>query len=179
MILRGHLATDLEDSATMWGDPEVVRLISGQTATVTQSWSRILTYAGLWHHFGYGYWAVCDKVSGNFLGEVGFADFKRDLDMNMNCVPEVGWAFHTQAQGLGYALEAVRGILDWSDKNLSDRTTFCILHPSHDRSLTLAKKVGFMVEITGKKAGMEVLVMSRPRGGRPIASAPPLGALRK
>lgn len=165
LIIRGHTISDFENSASMWADPEVVRLISGQTATETQSWGRILTYAGLWHHLGYGYWAVCEKTSGTLLGEVGFADFKRALKMTVNGVPEIGWAFRTEAQGRGYALEAVTRILEWSDQNLRYPTTYCIFDPSHKRSLKLAEKVGFIKETTGQNAGKDVLVMSRSRDG--------------
>lgn len=165
LIIRGHTVADFEDSSAMWADPDVVRLISGQTASKAQSWSRMLTYAGLWHHLGYGYWVVCDKSSGIFLGEVGFADFQRALEPPVSGVPEIGWAFRTQAQGRGYAVEAVRRILEWSDRYLSRPTTFCIFDPTHQRSLKLAEKAGFTIAATTQNAGKGVVVMSRPRGG--------------
>ncbi|MXQ09793.1 GNAT family N-acetyltransferase [Alphaproteobacteria bacterium GH1-50] len=165
LILRGHTSSDCIHSAAMWADPEVVRLISGQTATEAQSWGRILNYAGLWHHLGYGYWAVFERSSDAFLGEVGFADFKRALVAPVSGVPEIGWAFRTAVQGQGFAIEAVRRIVAWADQSLPHPETFCIVDPKHERSLSLATKVGYEVASTGKNAGKDVLIMSRPRRG--------------
>ena len=58
----------------------------------------------------YGFWVVTDKVSGAFLGEVGFADFKRDLTPPLG-VPEIGWALMPHAHGKGLATEAVQAAL--------------------------------------------------------------------
>ena len=138
-------------------------MISGQVATKEQSWKRLLSYAGLWHHLGYGYWAVCDKSSGAFLGEVGFADFKRSFAVPVGGVPEIGWAFRTQAQGQGYALEAVRRIVAWADGTLPHQTTYCIFDPDHARSLKLAEKVGYSLIATGHTGEKAVLVMGRSR----------------
>lgn len=159
LMLRGHTTQDIEASAAMWADPEVVRLISGQPSTEAQSWSRVLTYAGLWHHLGYGYWAVFDKSTGVFRGEVGFADFKRGIDEGG--APEIGWAFRTDAQGQGYAIEAVNRILEWADESLDSAETFCIFDPAHSRSLKLAEKVGYSFRSEGQKDNKKVLVMSR------------------
>lgn len=163
LIIRGHTPTDIEASATMWSDPEVVKLISGQPSTKAQCWSRILTYPGLWHHLGYGYWAVCEKSSQEFLGEVGFADFKRELEPPVGGVPEIGWAFQTSAQGKGYAIEAVRRILAWADQSLEAAKTYCIFDPEHARSMKLAEKVGYEMEATAQNNDKDVLIMSRVR----------------
>ncbi len=163
LIIRGHTPADIEASATMWSDPEVVKLISGQPSTKAQCWSRILTYAGLWHYLGYGYWAVCDKGSKEFLGEVGFADFKRELTPPVGGVPEIGWAFQTRAQGNGYAIEAVRGILEWSDRSLEAAKTYCIFDPDHARSMKLAEKAGYEMEAKAQNPDKDVLIMSRER----------------
>ncbi len=163
LIIRGHTPSDIEASATMWSDPEVVKLISGQPSTKAHCWSRILTYAGLWHYLGYGYWAVCEKGSEDFLGEVGFADFKRELVPPVGGVPEIGWAFQTHAQGKGYAIEAVLRILEWADQSLEATKTYCIFDPEHARSMKLAEKVGYQLKAKAWNNDKDVLIMSRER----------------
>ncbi len=63
----------------MWADPEVTRYIGGKPLTEEESWARLLRYVGHWSLLGFGYWVVEEKTTGNFIGEVGFADYKRDL----------------------------------------------------------------------------------------------------
>ena len=77
--LRGHRLDDSVHSAAMWADPEVTRYIGGKPLTEEESWARLLRYVGHWSLLGFGYWLVEEKMTGNFIGEVGFADYKRDL----------------------------------------------------------------------------------------------------
>jgi RimJ/RimL family protein N-acetyltransferase len=56
----------------------------------------------------YGYWAVEEKTSGRYVGELGFADFKRDIVPSIEGMPELGWALVPQFHGKGYATEALR-----------------------------------------------------------------------
>ena len=79
-MLRGHTAADLDAIAAMWADPEVTRHITGVPSTREESWARLLRYAGLWPLLGFGYWLVEDRATGRFLGEVGFANFQRDIE---------------------------------------------------------------------------------------------------
>src|SRR5579872_7110534 len=73
--LRGHRLEDFEACAAVWADPAVVRYISGKPSTRTQSWLRMLAYGGHWQHVPFGYWAVEEKKTGRYIGDVGFADF--------------------------------------------------------------------------------------------------------
>jgi RimJ/RimL family protein N-acetyltransferase len=91
--LRAHRAEDFEDSAGMWSDPVVVRHIGGRPQSPEEVWTRLLRYAGLWSLLGYGYWIAHDRETGRFLGEIGFADYKRDIEPSLGAVPECGWAF--------------------------------------------------------------------------------------
>ena len=96
----------------MWADPEVTRYIGGTPLTEEESWARLLRYVGHWSLLGFGYWVVEEKTTGNFIGEVGFADYKRDLP-SLKDLPEIGWVFSSQASGKGYATEAVRAASAW------------------------------------------------------------------
>src|SRR5919198_4635363 len=77
--LRAHQAADLDACAAMWADPLVTRHIGGRPFSREETWSKILRYAGHWALTGFGYWAVVDKASGTYIGEGGFADFKREV----------------------------------------------------------------------------------------------------
>ncbi len=79
LVLRGHRLDDFPDALAMWSDPDVTRFIGGVPSTEQQVWSRMLSYAGHWSLPGFGYWAVEEAASGAFIGELGFANFKRDI----------------------------------------------------------------------------------------------------
>src|SRR5688500_3429452 len=101
LVLRAHALSDFDAAVAMWADPVVVRYTIGQPSTAQRTWLRLLTYLGHWDLMGYGYWAVEEKATGRFIGEVGFADFKRGLDPSIEGVPELGWVLAPHAHGKG------------------------------------------------------------------------------
>lgn len=127
----------------MWADPLVTRFIGGRASTPQQTWSRLLTYLGHWQVLGYGYWAVEEKSSGAFIGEAGFADFKRDIVEAMRNAPEIGFAFVSSAHGKGYATETVRAILQWGDEHLTSKRTVCLVNEENAPSLRVVEKAGY------------------------------------
>jgi RimJ/RimL family protein N-acetyltransferase len=140
--LRGHRVEDFVQCAAMWAEAEVTRYIGGRPYTEEESWARLLRYAGHWSLLGFGYWVVEEKSTGNFIGEVGFADYKRDLPP-LRGIPEIGWAFTTQARGKGYATEAVRAVVGWGDAHFSAPRTACIIHPENLASMRVAEKCNY------------------------------------
>ncbi len=122
----------------MWADPYIARYIGGRPSTCEQTWSRMLRYAGLWALLGYGYWAIEETATGRFVGEVGFADFKRGLEPPINNVPEAGWVIATAMQGRRYASEALAAALTWADAHLVHEHTVCLISPENEPSLRLA-----------------------------------------
>ena len=143
LILRLHRPEDLPASAAMWADPVVVRHIGGRPFTAEEVWSRLLRYAGLWAILGFGYWAVEDKAGGDFAGEVGFADFRRDLTPSFDGAPELGWVLASRFHGKGYATEAVKAAVTWGETHLKSRRTVCIIDPGNTASIRVATKCGF------------------------------------
>lgn len=143
LVLRAHTLDDLADSAAMWANHDVVRYIGGRPFSDMESWSRLLRYTGHWALMQYGYWVIEDRQSGQFLGEAGFADHRRETQPSMGGRPEAGWALAPHAQGRGYAREALECMFLWADDNLKSLSTVCIIHPDHARSVRLAREFGF------------------------------------
>lgn len=141
--MRAHRMSDLDDAAKMWSDPDVVRHIGGRPFTRDEVWHRLLRYLGHWEMLGYGYWAVEERRTGQFVGEMGFADWKRPSLSHYPGVPECGWVLVPAAQGRGLASEGLRAIVDWGDVHLR-RSTICIITPENQASIKLAERVGFL-----------------------------------
>jgi RimJ/RimL family protein N-acetyltransferase len=161
LILRPHRAEDFDDLAAMWADPGVTRFIGGRPSTPEESWARLLRYGGLWGLLGLGYWAVRDRATGRFVGDVGFADFHRGLDFAG--APEAGWVLAPWAHGRGLAGEAVRAALAWADARGWARSV-CIIDPDNAPSLRLAGGCGYQEagRITYKDHPVILLERLRP-----------------
>ena len=161
--MRPHKAEDFDDVAAMWAEPAVVRHISGKPSTRRDSWTRLLRYIGHWSALGYGYWAVIDKQTSAFLGEVGFADFKRELDPSLAGMAEIGWVLRPSAHGRGLATETVCAAVAWGDAHLPQDRTFCLIDPDHAASIRVAEKVGYELLARTTYQGQPALALARGR----------------
>jgi len=141
--LRGHRLDDFAACAAMWADPIVTRHIGGQPLSEEESWSRLLRYAGHWALLGFGYWVVEERATGVFIGEVGFADWKRSLEPSLGEMPEIGWVFASRSHGKGYATEAVRAATAWGEEHFGASRTACIIDPENLASIRVAEKCGY------------------------------------
>lgn len=164
LTLTAHAPDDFEDCASMWADPEVVRHIGGRPSSAQETWGRMLRYAGMWALLGHGYWVVRERGSGRFVGEVGLADFRRETEPPVPRVPEAGWALASWAHGRGFATEAVRAALAWSDAHVAAPRTVCFITPDNAASVRVAEKCGYRGLGTTVCMGAETLVFARPRG---------------
>jgi GNAT superfamily N-acetyltransferase len=54
-----------------------------------------------------------DRETGRFVGEVGFADFRRAITPALGDRPEAGWILSPSAHGRGFAREAMDAALGW------------------------------------------------------------------
>jgi len=141
--LRGHRLADFADCATMWADPIVTRHIGGKPFSREEVWARMLRYVGHWAWLGFGYWAVEEKATGELVGELGFADYKRDIQPSIEGTPELGWALASRVHGKGYATEAVREAITWGDEHFGRVRTVCLIHPENVASIRVAEKSGY------------------------------------
>jgi RimJ/RimL family protein N-acetyltransferase len=143
LTLRGHRLDDFLPCAAMWADPAVSRQLGRKPFTEEESWTRLLRYVGHWSLLGFGYWVVEEKASGKFAGEVGFADYKREMESPVKELPEIGWVLPVWAHGKGYATEAARAALLWGDEHFSPPRTTCIVSPDNLPSIRVAEKCGY------------------------------------
>lgn len=141
--LRGHRLDDFKHCAAMWAEAKVTQYTTGKPLSGEESWRRLLGYVGHWSLLGFGYWVAEEKATGNFVGEIGFADYKRDLEPSLKDIPEIGWVLVSRAHGKGYATEAVRAALAWGDAHFVKARTACIISPENLASIRVAVKCGY------------------------------------
>lgn len=141
--LRGHRAEDHGPATEIWGDPRGVQHITGTPLGAHEVWIRMLRYAGLWDFLGYGYWAVEERASGDYIGQMGFADFRRGIKGLGEHGPEAGWVLHPGWAGRGLTTEGMAAACAWLDAEVGSAESFCIIGPENTASIRVAEKLGY------------------------------------
>src|SRR5581483_6375825 len=142
LILRGCRHEDFASVYELWSDPRTVRLMDMQPMTEEDCWAKFLRSFGSWEVNGFGFWAVEEKISGRFVGELGFLNAKRAIDPPLP-VPEMGWSFSPSVHGRGYATEGVAAAIRWGDDQFGRVRFSAIIAPENEPSLKIARKFGF------------------------------------
>jgi RimJ/RimL family protein N-acetyltransferase len=143
LILRAHTRADYDALHAVWSDPITTKFIGRRPSTAQDSWFRIMRYLGHWPMMGYGYFALCDKETGNYIGDVGIANHKRGLHPDFDDAPETGWVIAPSAFGKGYATEAMMAVLDWYETTQGKTRTVCMIETPHKNSHNVATKLGY------------------------------------
>jgi RimJ/RimL family protein N-acetyltransferase len=163
--LRGHREADHDPAFRLWQEPEVYERIGGRPLSSQEVWMRLLRYSGLWDLLGYGYWAVEDRASGHYLGQLGFADFRRGLTGFDGRYPEAGWMIAPEWSGQGVATEAMRAACAWLDRQPAWERSFCLVDDSNPASQRVAAKLGYCYVLDTRLGDGHTGVYFRSRGG--------------
>ena len=146
----------------MYADPIVVRHTGdGRPVSEETSWLTLMVIHGHWLVTGYGAWAIVEKSSGRFIGDVGFTNRKRDWGPGLAGVPEMGWALVPSAFGKGYATEAARAALAWARGHFGPARVFAITAPENAASIHVAEKCGFAEFKRGESSGRPRIFFDR------------------
>lgn len=160
--LREQRPEDFVRHAAMLADPEAMRFVGGKGLPREEAWRKLISCAGLWTILGYGYWSVERKEDGAYVGQIGFADFKRDMSPSIEGLPEMGWLLPRDVHGLGYASEAVAAALKWADEALAGQTFTAIIDPENKGSIRVAEKAGFTQREDAVYKDEKILLFRRP-----------------
>ena len=133
-----------------------------------ESWARLLRHIGHWAAFGFGLFAVEERTTGALIGEVGLADFRRDIGADFDGVPEASWTIAPEMWGRGYALEAATAIHQWFAEQIPEGSTVCMIDPDNHRSHSIAAKLGYAAFAERSHRGKTVTLFRRPRPSRMI-----------
>ena len=161
LTLRGHTADDWAAVHAARADPAVYDRLGGKPSTREETWARLLRYRGLWALLGYGYWAVCERVGGAYVGDVGFADYKHEMTPVIAGFPEIGWVLAPAKHGRGYATEAARAVLGWAEANALAPKAVCVIEPANAASLRVAAKLDFRATGEGSYHGSACVILER------------------
>ena len=151
---------DYDDLCALWGDPVFTRLIMGRGMSPEEVWFRLLRDIGHWTALGHGNWGVRLKDGGDYVGSVGVLNYRRTLATPFDA-PELGWGVAPGLQGRGFAFEALRAALDWTDTVMKAPRTVCMISPENAPSIRLAERVGYVPYGVDVYQGAEVTLFQR------------------
>lgn len=99
-------------------------------------WRGLAAYLGHWALRGYGMWAVDERATGLFCGNVGPWCPEGWPE------PEIGWTLMGEAEGRGIAFEAATAARAWAYGTLGWTTAISLIDPANARSIRLAERLG-------------------------------------
>jgi RimJ/RimL family protein N-acetyltransferase len=110
LLLREFTDGDVDNLVELDADPEVMRYVTGGVPTSRQEVTDEVLPAFLAYYRdspGFGFWAVADQATGEFLGWLHF----RPQEGGYPGEPELGYRLKRSAWGHGYATEASRALI--------------------------------------------------------------------
>jgi RimJ/RimL family protein N-acetyltransferase len=162
LVLRAFVASDIEPIVAMWAKEDVSRYIGGRALGREEAWRKALAACGQWAVLGYGYWIAELKSDRQVVGQLGFADFKREMEPSIEGLPELGYVFDTCVHGQGIAFEACVAALDWADTTLNVASYPAIISPQNEASIRLAERLGFAREADAIYHDEPIALFRRP-----------------
>jgi RimJ/RimL family protein N-acetyltransferase len=135
LILRIPQIQDFDRYADMLADETAARYIGGCMSRAA-AWRRFLQMPGAWAVQGFAMFSVLERASGLWVGQAG--PWRPDGWPGN----EIGYSFHPDAWGKGYAFEAGMASIEWAFANLGwDSIVHCI-DPANIASQALAQRLG-------------------------------------
>jgi RimJ/RimL family protein N-acetyltransferase len=136
LILRGWKPEDFEAHARFMADPDVVRYLSGEPMSRSESWRQMASIVGHWVLRGFGYWAVTRKSDGAFIGRVGLQNPEGWPGL------ELGWTLGKEYWGRGYATEAATAAMAYGFLTQSTDRLISLIDPRNVASQAVATRLG-------------------------------------
>ena len=132
--LRVQQAGDFERYAEMLAHPSSLHI--GGPLLRHEAWRRFLQMPGAWMVQGFAMFSVVEKSSGRWMGQAG--PWCPDGWPGT----EVGYSFHMDARGKGYATEASAAAMDYAFDILGWDEVIHSISPENTASQAVAQRLG-------------------------------------
>jgi len=159
LIFREFRQEDFLVYEKLAADINVMRYLGGKTMNQVEAWRHMAMMVGHWTLRGYGYFALEEKETRQFIGRAGFT--------NPTGWPgfELGWTISPTHQRRGFAFEAAQRLLRFAFDELDKSHVISLIHKDNAPSRRVAEKLGETVEGETEVLGMPVLIygIDRPQ----------------
>lgn len=154
MILRPNRLADFEPYAAFYaGDRAIHR---GGPASRLQAWRFFTHEIGDWAMRGYGFFAMEEKATGAYLGQVGpyYPEGWPE--------PEIGWLLMDGYEGRGFATEGALAARAYAYDTLGWTTAISLIRAENIPSRRLAERLGATLEAEQDRNGITAVIYRHP-----------------
>lgn len=124
--------------STMNSDPDVMRYITGEAESLEATRAMIGRVQQRWADFGYGWWSLFERETGELIGAAGI----HHLGYDPANAHEIGWRLRKDKWGRGFASEAARRITGYAFEDLHAPTLCAVCDPRNSNSSRLMERLG-------------------------------------
>ena len=139
--LRPWTSGDFDALAAFYADDANAKYVGG-VKNNDQAWRVLALHIGHWELKGFGYWAVDEKASSEFVGCVGLWQSAGWPEL------ELGYWLMPDHQGKGFAFEAAQRCKIYAQKELKATSLVSYIDATNKSSIALAQKMGARLERT-------------------------------
>jgi RimJ/RimL family protein N-acetyltransferase len=151
LLLRPVTKADLDEVVRLHEDPEVAEFMGTPDREWLEEW--VEGSDREWAELGYGRMVILGRAGGEFLGRTGLKRWPQFEET------ETGWALRPEARGQGFATEAARAVLEWSEQFDLPYVT-AMIRPDNAPSLAVAERLGLTPLREDELLGVPVIVQS-------------------
>lgn len=137
LVFRQFTHRDIDDLFCLLSDPIVMKFCSGPlTLADSQRW--LATAIACYEKFGYDYWAVNEKNTGDFVGQMGI--LKQDIDdKQVECL---AFMLNQKYWNKGYASEGAMACIRYAFISLKLENIVATVEPGNSQSISVLRKIG-------------------------------------
>lgn len=154
LVLRPHRVEDFPAMAAFLAS-DAARFVGGPYAP-RQAWWAFGADVGAWDLLDFGCWAVEEKATGGFVGQVGL-NHPPDYPER-----EIGWLVFPAFERRGYATEAARAARGFAYCRLGWATAVSYVDRDNHRSAAVARRLGCREDAAAARPDPEDLVFRHP-----------------
>jgi len=116
-------------------EEETARYLPAKAGTKEEELEKLISYVScVYSFFGYGYWGVFSKETGELIGRAGFKEGEFPL--------EAGYVIKRSCWGCGYATEVLTELVHYADEELGCTEIYVNIDERNTASLRVAEKCG-------------------------------------
>lgn len=139
LLLRSWKPADRAPFAALNADPEVMEHFPARL-TREESDAAIERYQQRLETYGYAFWALEIRTTGEFIGFTGIQNVPYDAPFTP--AVEIGWRLTRSAWGHGYASEAARASLDHGFETAGLKEIVAMTSTTNRRSQAVMERLG-------------------------------------